>query len=85
MRNISQRFTLYLAGPFEEATVEASGAHISYERTFAMRPKVVCAWCSDVIRRGRGPVSHGICKSCLAVVLQAAESHVTSHVSREAV
>ena len=25
---------------------------------------IVCAWCQKVLRRGSGPVSHGICGRC---------------------
>lgn len=28
--------------------------------------RVVCSWCSVVIREGSEPVSHGLCPSCLA-------------------
>jgi hypothetical protein len=26
--------------------------------------KIVCGWCSRVLREGSSPVSHGICQSC---------------------
>lgn len=26
--------------------------------------KLVCAWCGLVIRKGVGPVSHGMCSAC---------------------
>jgi len=28
--------------------------------------KVICAWCGKVIRIGKEPASHGICKECAA-------------------
>lgn len=28
--------------------------------------KLVCAWCSALIRDGVEPISHGICKPCAA-------------------
>jgi len=31
--------------------------------------KVICAWCERIIRSGPGPVSHGVCDSCLPHVL----------------
>jgi hypothetical protein len=27
-------------------------------------PQVLCAWCSDLIRPGALPASHGICQRC---------------------
>ncbi len=33
------------------------------------RLKVICAWCERIIRSGPGPVSHGVCDSCLPKVL----------------
>jgi hypothetical protein len=32
--------------------------------------KVVCAWCKETIREGDLPVSHGICLSCYAAVIE---------------
>lgn len=26
--------------------------------------KVICAWCGKTIRKGRGPISHGMCPKC---------------------
>jgi hypothetical protein len=26
--------------------------------------RVVCAWCGQMLKEGRGPVSHGICLRC---------------------
>ena len=33
----------------------------------ATRLKVVCAWCGKTMHDGVEPVSHGICRSCLAI------------------
>jgi len=30
--------------------------------------KLKCAWCDDVIREGREPISHGICPDCARLV-----------------
>ena len=28
------------------------------------RPRVICAWCEEVMEEGIGPVSHGMCPAC---------------------
>lgn len=33
----------------------------------ATRLKVVCAWCGKTMHDGVEPVSHGICRPCLAI------------------
>jgi hypothetical protein len=35
---------------------------------------LICAWCGKTLRRGRGPVSHGICESC-SLAVQASLEH----------
>jgi hypothetical protein len=39
---------------------------------------LICAWCNRTLRRGSGPVSHGICARCSALV----ESRVVGRWSR---
>jgi hypothetical protein len=34
------------------------------------RPRVVCAWCGALLRRGPAPTSHGICRRCARAVLE---------------
>ena len=29
-----------------------------------MEPRLMCAWCDEVLREGKPPVSHGICEPC---------------------
>ena len=29
---------------------------------------LICAWCNRTLRRGSGPVSHGICERCRQIV-----------------
>jgi hypothetical protein len=29
---------------------------------------LICAWCNRTLRRGPGPVSHGICERCSRIV-----------------
>ncbi|MEX0782117.1 MAG: hypothetical protein WD557_05660 [Dehalococcoidia bacterium] len=29
---------------------------------------LICAWCDRTLRRGAGPVSHGICENCSRLV-----------------
>ncbi|MGH2608115.1 MAG: hypothetical protein ACRDHF_03410 [Tepidiformaceae bacterium] len=29
---------------------------------------LICAWCNRTLRRGTGPVSHGICDDCSRIV-----------------
>jgi phage FluMu protein Com len=29
--------------------------------------KTVCSWCQKVLKKGKPPVSHGICPACRAV------------------
>jgi hypothetical protein len=26
--------------------------------------RVICAWCGQMLKEGRGPISHGICHRC---------------------
>jgi hypothetical protein len=29
---------------------------------------LICAWCNRRLRRGKGPISHGICDPCIRIV-----------------
>lgn len=34
------------------------------------KPKMICAWCKRLVRKGPEPASHGICTPCRVALLK---------------
>lgn len=42
------------------------------------KPKMICAWCKKVVRKGVEPASHGICTPCRVALLRRRPGRLTT-------